>query len=131
MKSLLVAAIAFLAVPATGSAAVSLTTRDVPLNDQRALTASAPRVFDLVGLHWRGAGSVEFRTRALGGRWTAWQRAAPEAEDLPDALTSEARAARGWRIGNPYWTGPSDRIAYRLHGRVERLRAYFVRSPEE
>ena len=54
----------------------------------------------------------------------------PEAEDLPNVGTAEARAARGWRVGNPYWTGPSDRIEYRLRGSVARLRAYFVRSPE-
>ena len=131
MKPLLFAIAALLAAPAAASAAVSLTVRDVPLHDERALAAAAPAPFDLVGLHWRGSGSVEFRTRTLAGRWSSWQRAAPEAEDLPDALTTEARAARGWRIGNPYWTGPSDRIAYRLRGRVERLRAYFVRSPEE
>jgi hypothetical protein len=131
MKSLLVATVAFLVAPATASGAVSLTMRDVPLHGERSLASAAQPVFDLVGLHWRGPGSVEFRTRTPGGKWTAWHRAAPEAEDLPDALTTEARAARGWRLGNPYWTGPSDRIAYRLHGRVERLRAYFVRSPEE
>jgi hypothetical protein len=87
-------------------------------------------VFDLVGLHWRGPGSVDFRTRSSAGRWSAWRRAAPEAEDLPDVQSTEARAARGWRLGNPYWTGPSNGIAYRLRGRVDRLRAYFVRSPE-
>src|SRR6266540_6108081 len=92
---------------------------------------SAPAVFDLVGLHWRGPGSVDFRTRSAAGRWSAWRHAAPEAEDLPDVQSTEARAGRGWRLGNPYWTGPSDGIAYRLHGRVDRLRAYFVRSPEE
>src|SRR5262249_38619441 len=59
------------------------------------------------------------------GRWTVWQRAAPEAEDLPD------RPRGSWRLGNPYWVGASDRIVYRLHGRVTRLRAYFVQSPEE
>jgi hypothetical protein len=131
MKLLLVAAAAFLVAPAAASAGVSLTMREVPLHGERTLAATAPPVFDLVGLHWRGPGSVEFRTRTVAGRWSSWQRAAPEAEDLPDAFTTEARAARGWRIGNPYWTGPSDRIAYRLRGRVERLRAYFVRSPEE
>ena len=130
MKALLLAAVAFLAAPATAAAAASLTVRDVPLRGERTLAAvGAPR-FDLVGLHWRGPGSVEFRTRSLGGRWSAWRRAAPEAEDLPDARSNEARPALGWRLGNPYWTGPSDRIAYRLHGRVDRLRAYFVRSPE-
>ena len=54
-----------------------------------------------------------------------------EGEDLPDVGSAETRASRGWRLGNPYWTGPSNRIAYRLHGRVLRLRTYFVRSPEE
>src|SRR5204862_2665298 len=90
-----------------------------------------PRLFDLVGLHWRGSGSVQFRTRGLAGRWSGWRVAAPEAEDAPDVETAEARAAGGWRLGNPYWVGPSDAIAYRLHGRVTRLRAYFVESPAD
>jgi hypothetical protein len=131
MRFILVLALAFLAAPATASAAVSMTMREVPLQGkQRTLAASTAATFDLVGLHWRGPGSVEFRTRSLAGRWSDWQRAAPEREDLPDARSAEARAARDWRIGNPYWTGPSDRITYRLRGRVNRLRAYFVRSPE-
>jgi hypothetical protein len=131
MRLILVSALALLVAPATASAAVSMTSREVPLRPhERVLAASAPPTFDLVGLHWRGPGSVDFRTRSLAGRWSAWQRAAPEAEDLPDPRSAEARVARGWRIGNPYWTGPSDRITYRLHGRVDRLRAYFVRSPE-
>ena len=58
-------------------------------------------------------------TRSLAGRWSAWRRAAPEAEDLPDVQSTEARATRGWRLGNPYWTGPSDRIAQRS-GKAER-----------
>ena len=41
-----------------------------------------------------------------------------------------ARPARGWRLGNPWWVGPSDRIEYRLRGRVTRLRAFFVWSPQ-
>jgi N-acetylmuramoyl-L-alanine amidase-like protein len=131
MRALLLAAAAFLAVPATASAAATLTVREVPLHGARTLAAAGAPRFDLVGLHWRGPGSVEFRTRSLAGRWSSWRRAAPEAEDLPDAQSSEARQTHGWRLGNPYWTGASDRIAYRLHGRVDRLRAYFVRSPEE
>jgi hypothetical protein len=130
MKVLLAATLASLAAPGTASAAVSLTTREVPLHGQRSLAASAPSQFDLVGVHWRGPGSVEFRTRSKTGRWSAWRRAAPEAEDLPDPGSAEEQDTRGWRLGNPYWTGPSDRIAYRLRGRVDRLRAYFVRSPE-
>jgi hypothetical protein len=131
MRSVLVALFAFLAAPAVASAGVSMTVRDVPLHGERTLAASSPAEFDLVGLHWRGPGSVEFRTRSLAGRWSAWRPAAPEAEDLPDALTREARAANGWRLGNPYWTGPSDRIAYRLRGRVDRLRVFYVRSPAD
>jgi N-acetylmuramoyl-L-alanine amidase-like protein len=129
LKVLLAASLAFLAAPGTASAAASLTAREVPLHGKRSLAASTPQ-FDLVGLHWRGPGAVEFRTRSLTGDWSAWRQAAPESEDLPDAGTVETERTRNWRLGNPYWTGPSDRIAYRLRGRVDRLRAYFVRSPE-
>jgi N-acetylmuramoyl-L-alanine amidase len=131
MKLILVAFALFLAAPATAFAEASLTMREVPLHGQRSLAATAPTRFDLVGLHWRGSGSVEFRTRSTAGRWSPWHRAAPEGEDLPDAGSAETRPERGWRLGNPYWTGPSNRIAYRLRGRVDRLRAYFVQSPEE
>ncbi|MGZ8705904.1 MAG: N-acetylmuramoyl-L-alanine amidase [Gaiellaceae bacterium] len=129
MRSLLAATLLFLAAPAAALGGVSLTVREVPLHGGRTLAAATPQ-FDMVGLHWRGTGSVQFRTRSVGGRWSAWQRADPEAEDVPNVGSAEARAARGWRVGNPYWTGSSDRIEYRLRGRVERLRAYFVRSPE-
>jgi hypothetical protein len=129
MKPILFAALIFFVAPASAFAGASLTMRDVPLHGERSLAAAAPE-FDMVGLHWRGSGSVQFRTRSLSGRWSSWQSAAPEAEDLPDAGTAETRGSRGWRIGNPYWTGASDRIEYRLHGRVQRLRAYFVHSPE-
>jgi hypothetical protein len=131
MKLILVAFALFLAAPATAFAEASLTMREVPLHGQRSLAAAAPTRFDLVGLHWRGSGSVQFRTRSTAGRWSPWHRAAPEGEDLPDAGSVETRSERGWRLGNPYWTGPSNRIAYRLRGRVDRLRAYFVESPEE
>jgi hypothetical protein len=130
MKLLIAAALVFFAAPAAAFADATLTMRDVPLHGERTL-ASASREFDLVGLHWRGSGSVQFRTRSLSGRWSAWRGAAPEREDLPDEGNAETRTTRGWRVGNPYWTGPSDRIAYRVRGRVLRLRAYFVRSPEE
>ncbi|MGZ8795608.1 MAG: N-acetylmuramoyl-L-alanine amidase, partial [Gaiellaceae bacterium] len=129
MRSLLAATLLFLAAPAAALGGVSLTVREVPLHGGRTLAAATPQ-FDMVGLHWRGTGSVQFRTRSVGGRWSAWQRADPEAEDVPNVGSAEARAARGWRAGNPYWTGSSDRIEYRLRGHVERLRAYFVRSPE-
>jgi hypothetical protein len=131
MKIALAAAAVFLAAPAAAYGEVSMTMREVPLHGERTLAAAAPAHFDMVGLHWRGQGSVDFRTRSVHGGWSAWRRAAPEAEDLPDNATAEARSAQGWRLGNPYWVGASDRIAYRLHGQVTRLRAYFIQSTEQ
>jgi hypothetical protein len=132
MKIAVAAVAVFFAVPtAVALGEASITMRDVPLRGERTLAMSPPARFDMVGLHWRGPGSVEFRTRSTTGRWGAWHTAVPEGEDLPDVETVEARAARGWRLGNPYWVDASDRIAYRLHGRVARLRAYFVESTEQ
>jgi hypothetical protein len=85
-----------------------------------------PHRFNLVGLHWRGSGSVSFRTRSVSGRWSSWHDAAPE-DDGPDARTHEPRG-RGWELGSPYWTGPSDRLQVRTFGRVSRVRAYYVWS---
>jgi hypothetical protein len=129
MRLLIAVAFVFFAAPAAAFADATLTMREVPLHGERTL-ASAMREFDMVGLHWRGSGSVEFRTRSSAGKWSSWRRAAPEGEDLPDLGSTETRATRGWRVGNPYWTGASDRIAYRLRGHVVRLRAYFIRSPD-
>jgi uncharacterized protein with LGFP repeats len=131
MKIALAAAVVFLAAPAAAFGEVSMTMREVPLHGERTLAAASPARFDMVGLHWRGPGSVEFRTRSVRGGWSAWHRAAPEAEDVPDDATAEARSAQGWRLGNPYWVGASDRIAYLLHGQVSRLRVYFIQSTEQ
>ncbi len=87
----------------------------------RVLNGDAPRRFNLVGVSWRGEGSVWLRTRSTAGRWTGWRPAAPEAEDVPDGR-------HAWRYGNPYWTGPSTAVRYRFRGRVTRLRANFVWS---
>ena len=121
-----------LAVPAHASAQeATIVSRDVPLAGERALaSASPPARFELVGIHWRGPGTVQFRTRSTAGRWSPWEDAAPEAEDRPDAGTAERARANGWRLGNPWWVGPSDRIEYRQRGRVSRLRAWFVSSPD-
>src|SRR4051812_3222865 len=131
MKLLLAAIVALLAAPAVAQAEVTVTAREVPLHGRALASGSAPAVFDLVGLHWRGPGSGEFGTRSTSGHWSAWQTADAEAEDLPDADSAESRASTGWRLGNPYWVGDSDAIRYRLHGRVSRLRAYFVHSPSD
>jgi len=110
----------------------SMTVVDVPLHGERALaSAQAPRRFDLVGLHWQGPGSVAFRVRSVAGRWSPWHAAAPESDDRPDAGSAEARRVRSWRLGSPWWVGPSTRIEYRLTGNVRRLRAFLVRSPVE
>jgi N-acetylmuramoyl-L-alanine amidase len=110
-----------LAAPGTAAGAgLSLSARD--------LHAAAPlhvKRFQLVGLHWRGSGMVLFRTKSLHGRWTAWHRAAPGEDDLPDRGTE---GLRGWRLGAPFWTGGSNGIQYRAVGRVTRVRAYFVRA---
>ena len=53
---------------------------------------------------------------------------APEAEDGPDPRSRERRA-KGWRIGNPWWVGESDRIQARAIGDVTRIKAHLVWSP--
>jgi flagellar hook assembly protein FlgD len=82
----------------------------------------------MVGLHWKGSGTVWFRSRSLTGVWSRWQPARPEVEDLPDRGTAEAAARPGWKLGNPYWTGASGAIEYRVRGNVSRLRAFFIQS---
>ena len=85
--------------------------------------------FTLAGVHWRGSGNVRFRTRSKDGRWSPWRAGAPEADDGPDQSSSERRA-KGWRLGNPWWVGESDRIQARVTGDVTRIRAHLVWSPE-
>ena len=85
--------------------------------------------FTLAGVHWRGSGRVELRTRSTAGRWSPWRAGAPEDEDGPDAGARE-RSPRGWRVGSPWWVGASDRIQVRTRGAVERVRAQLVWSPE-
>jgi hypothetical protein len=127
---LLAAIVLALAFPASALAEdARLVTLEVPLGSgARTLASARPPMFDLVGLNWRGPGDVRFRTRSLAGRWTGWRSAQPEPYDVPDAGTPEARSALEWRLGNPYWVGPSNAIQYRLVGRVTRLRAHFVQS---
>jgi hypothetical protein len=130
-KRLLILIGVALALPAPAAAEdATIVSRDVPLAGERSLASTkAPSRFNLVGIHWRGTGSVKFRTRAMEGRWSAWADAAPEAEDRPDRGSAERAGTSGWQLGNPWWVGPSDRIEYRTRGRVTRLRAWFVWSP--
>ncbi len=126
MKALISAAVLAAAFPGSALGAGLVQQRD--LHVQAPSRALSPGTFELVGLHWRGPGHVKYRTRDLAGRWSAWRSF--DAEDaLPDH-GRETRASRGWRISEPFWTGPSNRLQYRTVGRVTRLRAYFVRSPK-
>ena len=90
--------------------------------------SATPR-FTLAGVRWRGPGRVVLRTRGADGRWSTWRAGAPEEEDGPDPGGRESRHA-GWQLGNPWWVGPSDRIEARAIGRVTRVRAELVWSPE-
>src|SRR4051794_41638345 len=76
VKRLLLAAIVLFASAGVAQAApVRMVVRDVPLHGGRTLAAPAPR-FNLVGIHWQGAGTPWFRTRSIGGRWGAGEGAA-------------------------------------------------------
>jgi hypothetical protein len=122
VKVLLAAAVLALAAPsAAAGAGLKLVSRDV----RGAAPARVAR-FDLVGLHWRGSGSVLFRTRSLAGRWSSWRAAEPGDDDLPDRGTE---GHFGWRLGSPFWVGAADALQVRKAGRVGRVRAFFVRSP--
>jgi N-acetylmuramoyl-L-alanine amidase len=128
---LLATALVALAFPATALGEATLVTRELPVGGARTLAAAEPATrFNLLGLHWRGPGRVYFRARGVKG-WSAWHEADAEPEDLPDRGTDEARRMRGWRIGNPWWTGTAERIQIRVRGLVQRVRAHFVWSPEE
>jgi hypothetical protein len=133
MRLVRVALLLFVAAPAAARAAdATIASQDLPTGVVRTTAgAVAPSRFDLVGFHWQGAGRVFFRTRSQAGRWSSWRPVAPEGEDLPDPGSRETRIRRGWRLGSPYWVGPSDRVAYRLVGDVRRLRVWYVWSPLE
>ncbi|MBD0290162.1 MAG: N-acetylmuramoyl-L-alanine amidase [Thermoleophilia bacterium] len=126
-----------LAVPAQAGVRVEAREQAVPALPTLARAGSprtlpalrAPFAFHLAGVHWRGRGYVSFRTQALSGRWSAWRPARPEAEDRPDLGREEARRRSGWKLGNPYWVGPSGRLQVRVTGAVTRVRANFVSSP--
>jgi len=126
MKPLLAAAVLAAALPGSALGA-GLVARD--LSPRPSGQAVSTRVFELVGAHWRGPGHVQFRTRNLAGRWTAWRTFTPE--DAGPDRGRESKATRGWRVASPFWTGPSNGIQYRSEGHVAKLRAYFVRSPRE
>jgi hypothetical protein len=121
-KLLLILSIA-LALPGVGRAEtvrtpdVTMVSRDVSLGSRLLQAAPAPIRFDMLGLHWQGAGSVSYRTRSVGGRWSAWRAADA---DLPQTRPP-------WHFGNLDWVGASDAAQFRAAG-VTHLRAYYLLS---
>jgi flagellar hook assembly protein FlgD len=114
--------------PALGAPSQVIAVDVFPDNLRQPASSSDSR-FTLAGIHWRGSGSVRFRTRSLAGRWSEWRQAAPEDEDGPDLGSRESRIRSGWRLGSPWWVGPSNRIEVRTRGQVGRVRAQLVWSP--
>jgi hypothetical protein len=125
-RCLFVAAVLAAVLPGSALGAGLVQQRD--LQPQASVRMVSTGAFELVGLHWRGSGRVEYRTRSLAGRWSRWLLSSDE-DALPDRGTREWWAMRGWRIGEPQWTGASNAIEYRTLGHVARVRAFFVRSP--
>lgn len=129
-RSILALLVLALLAPATSAAEVRVQVREESLS--AALTSAAgpaPLAFTMVGVHWQGPGEVWFRTASEPGRFGPWRSARPEDEDLPDLGTAEAGASAGWKVGNPWWTGSGRFIQYKVSGRVDRLRTYFISSP--
>jgi hypothetical protein len=116
--------------PGVAAPAGRVATLDLPARGDGlfATDARVPR-FTLAGVQWRGSGEVRLRTRGVDGTWSTWRAGAPEAEDAPDLLSPES-SRPGWRLGNPWWTGDSNGIEVRASGRVTRVRARLVWSPE-
>ena len=79
----------------------------------RSLAASATGArFNMLGLHWTGPGTVEYRTRSLRGAWRPWRAADSD------------NSSGAWHDGNLDWTGASSDVRFRTHGTVRRLRSY-------
>jgi N-acetylmuramoyl-L-alanine amidase len=121
------------ALVAPGSAAAGLTSlevRELPLNGERRLSAiSGTAPFQLVGIHWRGPGALDVRTRSQNGAWSRWTPVVDGDHDGPDAGSAEATRAKGWRKSAPVWVGHAVAVEVRTSGRVTRARALTVRSP--
>ena len=125
MKKALVAIAIVLALPAVAHAGlVTMVARDVPLGPRSLQAADVPMRFNMLGIHWQGAGAVDFRTRSPAGRWSIWQAA--DDDSGPDPGSREAHSS--WRDGNLDWVGASAGIQFRTSGTVSRLRAYYLWS---
>src|SRR4051812_29097717 len=109
-------AAALAAPPVAHARDVSMHVRDVPLTQRSLASAQASQHFNMLAVHWIGAGTVAYRTRSLGGVWRAWRNA--DADNRTGT----------WHDGNLDWTGSSGGLQFRVAGVVRRLRSYEVWS---
>jgi hypothetical protein len=79
--------------------------------DAASARVSAPRAFNLVGLHWRGRATPDVELRVLrAGGWGRWQHL----------------GVHGRGGSDPVWVGRARTVQYRLDRRVPGLRLHFV-----
>jgi hypothetical protein len=124
MSKLALAVLVALFVPAVAHAGdVALRMQDVPLGPRALSAARTPMHFNMLGVHWRGPGSVSYRTRSLAGTWRGWTDV--DADANADLGSPERDT---WRDGDLAWTGPSSSVQFRTRGKVTRLRSYYVWS---
>jgi hypothetical protein len=126
-----------LLTPVTAAAVATLEQHDVvpatagraPVPAERAPAAVATRrPFQLLGLHWRGPGTVRYRVLRASG-WSAWLSAERQDPDSPDRSSPEATTRPGWIAGEGVWVGDATRVEVRRLGVVSRVRVFTVRSP--
>jgi len=109
-----IAAATALAAPAAARAGdVAMRVQDVPVGARGLSAAVTPIHFNMLGIHWIGSGSVQYRVHRLHGRWQAWV-----------AADADGGATGRWHDGNLDWTGASDGFRFRRSGEVRALRAY-------
>ena len=74
MRKLLLAIALALALPGVARAGlVTMVARDVPLGPRGLEAAAVPARFDMLGVHWRGSGTVAYRVRSTSGNWSVWR----------------------------------------------------------
>lgn len=116
-RLVLAAMLGALSVPAAARAGdVAMRVQEIPLGPRALASAGKPMHFNMLALHWVGAGSVAYRVHRLHGAWSVWRPA--EADVAPDGGTG------AWHDGNLDWTGGADALQLRTRGEVHRLRAY-------
>ena len=83
----------------------------------RALAAAPVAIhFNMLAVHWTGAGIVRYRTHRLHGGWSDWITA--DSDEAPDGRRGP------WHDGNLDWTGGSDGVQVDRAATVRRVRVY-------